>query len=62
MRSETKNQTKSSNYTKMEINHSALPQVDIFRQRLISNFTDWLNLPDYSRIWNNGGKPIKLDC
>ena len=46
----------------MEINHSALPQVDIFRQRLISNFTDWLNLPDYSRIWNNGGKPIKLDC
>ena len=46
----------------MEINRSALSQVDIFRQRLFSNFTDWLNLSNYSRIWNNGGKPIKLDC
>ena len=61
VRFETKNQASSGNDTKMERNHSASSWVDIFRQRLISNFADWLNLPNYSRIWNNGGKPIKLD-
>lgn len=38
----------------MERNHSASSRANIFRERLISDFTDWLILPNFQESGGMG--------